>query len=524
MFNKNEKHPSVILFDFGAVLVGLDKQRCINALQQVGLDNIASYVDEHRSEDLFHRLELGGSTEEFCREARERSNGNPTDAEVAWAWEQLLTGVPLQKLQRIRQLRQRGYRTAVLSNTNWIHWNQALRDFFSIEGLTIDDYFDHVFLSCDLRMVKPDPRIYEAVADTMQCRFDEILFIDDSARNCKGARSKGIHTYHDPTGNDWIGLTATDEGIMKMMQGNTAQPSACIIGNFDGVHLGHRHIINRLKEIGQERNLHTIAVTFNTHPRALFDSSFTPSYLTTIEEKTALLRESGIDEVRVIPFTREFAGTTARDFMKYSLRDEMGVKVLLLGYDNRFGKRNMDEDFHAYEQYGKEFGIEVLLAEAVDVEEQGENVRVSSSHIRHLIAEGRVEEATQCLGRHFCVSGTVVHGHEEGRRMGFPTANIMPQPTKLLPPNGAYETMVTVEGSDAAPMQAMTNIGYRPTFKDEKAITIETNIFDFTGDLYDKDITIAFVRKIRDEQAFPSTEALRQQLIKDREEVRGFKL
>ena len=135
-----------------------------------------------------------------------------------------------------------------------------------------------------------------------------------------------------------------------------------------------------------------------------------------------------------------------------------------------------------------------------------------------------MEEATQCLGRHFCVSGTVVHGHEEGRRMGFPTANIMPQPTKLLPPNGAYETMVTVEGSDAAPMQAMTNIGYRPTFKDEKAITIETNIFDFTGDLYDKDITIAFVRKIRDEQAFPSTEALRQQLIKDREEVRGFKL
>ena len=508
----------MILLDFGAVLVGLDKQRCINALQQVGLDSIASYVDEHRSEDLFHRIELGGSSKEFCDEARRRSSGNPTDEEVEWAWGQLLTGIPKAKLQRIRELRARGYRTAVLSNTNHIHWKQALRDFFSIEGLTIEDYFDEVFLSCNLGIVKPCDDIYRAVTDKMGCAPEDILFIDDSVINCDGARKNGMHAYHDPTGNSWMSNTKTDEDIQKMYEGIKAEPSVCIIGNFDGVHKGHQYIIERLKEIGRERRLRTIIVTFNSHPRTLFDKNFVPRYLTTIVEKTALLRQCGVDEVRVMPFTHEFANTTARDFMEHYLRDGMGVEVLLLGYDNHFGKRNAAEDFHTYREYGKELGIEVILADAKDVEEEGRSVRVSSSHVRHLVMEGHMEETTLCLGRPYCISGIVVHGREEGRKMGFPTANIMPPERKLLPPNGAYETRVTIEGmEDTEPMAAMTNIGRRPTFDDNDCnITIETNIFGFNGDIYNKNITIQFIRMIRPEQHFSSTEALRQQLEKDR--------
>jgi len=370
-------------------------------------------------------------------------------------------------------------------------------------------------------MVKPCDDIYRAVTDKMGCAPEDVLFIDDSVINCDGAVKNGMHAFHDPTGNEWLSMTETDEDIQRMYEGITAEPSACIIGNFDGVHKGHQYVIDRLKEIGRERRLRTIIVTFNSHPRTLFDKDFVPRYLTTIVEKTALLRQSGVDEVRVMPFTHEFANTTAHDFMEHYLRDGMGVKVLLLGYDNRFGKRNAEEDFQTYREYGRELGIDVILADAKDIEEQGKSIRVSSSHVRHLVIEGRMEEAAQCLGRPYSISGIVVHGREEGRKMGFPTANILPPERKLLPPNGAYETRVTIEGrEDATPMAAMTNIGRRPTFDETgQNITIETNIFDFNEDLYNKNITIQFIRMIRPEQHFSSPEALRQQLEKDRKEV-----
>lgn len=493
----------LLLFDFGAILVSLDKQRAINAFKSVGAEEIAVYIDEHRSEDLFHRIELGGSAENFCREVAEKCPKYHGDGAV-WAWEQLLTGIPIEKLRLIHHLKHDcGYKTAVLSNTNWIHWNQAVRDFFSADGLTIDDYFDHIFLSCGLGVVKPDPAIYQAVLDETGVKAEDILFIDDSIVNCKGAEALGIHTMHDPSGNQW----------MKRITGEShREPSIAIIGNFDGVHLGHQYIIDKAIRLGRKHSLRSIAVTFNVHPRTLFDPSFKPQYLSTVEEKVSRLKSFGLDEVCVIPFTREFANTPARDFMRQTLKEELNVEMLLIGYDNRFGKRNSEECFENYQQYGKELGIKVVLANPIDVE----TVRVSSSHVRHLVSEGRMQEAAVCLGSPYSITGTVTHGYQEGRKIGFPTANILPPDMKLLPPNGAYETVAIIDGKEHT---SMTSIGTRPTFEKGDSVMIETNIFDFNEDIYDKEITILFKRKLRDEQHFDSVEELMLQLQEDRKTI-----
>lgn len=529
----------LLLFDFGAILVSLDKQRAINAFKSVGAEEIAVYIDEHRSEDLFHRIELGGSAENFCREVAEKCPNYQGNGAV-WAWEQLLTGIPVEKLRLIHHLKHDcGYKTAVLSNTNWIHWNQATRDFFTADGLTVGDYFDHIFLSCGLGVVKPDPSIYQAVLDETGVKAEDILFIDDSIVNCKGAEALGIHTMHDPSGNLW----------MKRITGEShREPSIAIIGNFDGVHLGHQYIINKAEKLGKKHNLRSIAVTFNVHPRTLFDPSFKPQYLSTTEEKVSRLKSFGLDEVSVIPFTKEFANTSAHDFMKLTLKEELNVEMLLIGYDNRFGKRNSEECFEDYQQYGKELGIKVVLANPLDVaigsrgsrdtshtmdtsltstpshtsatshyssltSLTGATVRVSSSHIRHLVGEGRMEEAAVCLGSPYSITGTVAHGYQEGRKIGFPTANIMPPDMKLLPPNGAYETTVIIDGKEHL---SMTSIGTRPTYGKGDSVMIETNIFDFNEDIYDKEITVLFKRKLRNEQQFNSVKELMMQLQKDK--------
>jgi riboflavin kinase/FMN adenylyltransferase len=219
----------------------------------------------------------------------------------------------------------------------------------------------------------------------------------------------------------------------------------------------------------------------------------------------------------VLNFNHELAQVTAYDFMKHYLRDECGVHLLLLGYDNRFGKRNVQETFEDYHRYGKELGIRVILANPVDVG----GVRVSSSQVRHAVVDGRMEEVTMSLGRPYSVTGTVVDGHKEGRHLGFPTANIMPPEHKLLPPNGVYAVNVVI---DTLKYKGMTNIGTRPTYHDAepaKGVTIETNIFDFNEDLYGRVITVEFLHKVRDEQQFSSPEALKEQIEKDKEEIIG---
>ena len=524
MINQTLNNNGVLLFDFGTILVGLSKERCVRALEQIGCGRIAYYVDECRQEDLFHDLEIGGSVEAFCDEARRQSSYTDekgvyhpckaTNDEICWAWNQLLLDIPLEKLRLIYHLHHDlGVHTAVLSNTNQIHWQYAVKHLFTADGLTVDDYFDEIFLSCDMQMVKPDDCIYQEMLRQLREDYNmpalqpnDILFIDDSEKNCMAAEANGIRTLHDPKGDKWIMANVSDNlSTVTSQTGGVA-----CIGNFDGVHLGHQHVISTLKHIAAERGLRPVVITFDRHPRALFDPNFKPEYLSTLQEKETMLRTAGVD-VRVMPFTQQLADTTAHDFMR-RLHDEMDVKMLLLGYDNRFGKRNEYETFDTYVTYGKELGIEVKKATAVDV---GSN-RVSSSYVRRLVREGRVEEASKCLGYAFSISGTVVEGHHEGRKIGFPTANINAPYGKIVPANGVYATETTIDGRT---YPSVTNIGMRPTYHNGEHCSIETHIVGFDGDIYGKGITVGFCRRLREECQFDSPEELRKQIEKDVKEV-----
>ena len=289
------------------------------------------------------------------------------------------------------------------------------------------------------------------------------------------------------------------------------------IGFFDGVHLGHCHLINMLKKVARERSVQSCVITFDRHPRQVVQPEWCPDMLTTLDEKTQLLKATGIDRCEVLHFDREMASQSARDFMLHTLKERLGVSILVTGYDNRFG-HNRSEGFEDYVRYGKEIGIEVIKGEELTVG----STNVSSSSIRRMLKEGNIEDATRCLGHEYQLTGTVGAGEHIGRTIGFPTANIRPNDSsKLIPANGVYAVDVWSESEEdysksevITRRRAMLNIGTRPTF-DGKATTIEVHIPGFKGDLYGKTLTIAFISKIREEICFDSPEALVEQLNKD---------
>ena len=323
---------------------------------------------------------------------------------------------------------------------------------------------------------------------------------------------------------------------------------AATIGFFDGVHLGHCYVLEQLHRLAQEKDMPSMAITFDRHPRQVVDTQWHPLLLTTLEEKIELLQQTGIDVLVVLPFDEKMASLSARDFMLQVLKERLGVRLLLTGYDNRFGHRTADshENFHDYVRYGNEMGIDVVCGEGLQTSrlqddktrrQQDNRTYVSSSLIRRLLSEGRVGEAAQCLGRPYSLSGTVVHGFEQGRKMGFPTANIQTDACRLVPADGVYAVHVKSQisnlksplGSAAWLVQeisnlksqisnliGLTNIGMRPTFDGHRR-TIETHILDFEGDLYGQHITIDFVERLRDEQHFESPEELTQQMMRDAE-------
>ncbi len=282
------------------------------------------------------------------------------------------------------------------------------------------------------------------------------------------------------------------------------------IGFFDGVHIGHCHLINMLKKVARERGVEACVITFDRHPRQVVQPEWCPEMLTTLEEKTQLLEATGIDRCEVLHFDREMANQSAHDFMLHTLKEKLGVSILVTGYDNRFG-HNRSEGFEDYVRYGKEIGIEVIKGEELT---DGSN-NVSSSSIRRMLKEGRIEDATRCLGREYQLTGTVVGGEHIGRTIGFPTANIRPDDSsKLIPANGVYAVDVWSQAGDIKRERAMLNIGTRPTFNGT-ATTIEVHIPHFAGNLYGSTLRIAFLRKIREERKFDSPEALVEQLNKD---------
>ena len=269
-----------------------------------------------------------------------------------------------------------------------------------------------------------------------------------------------------------------------------------------------------LKKVARERCMESCVITFDRHPRQVVQPEWCPEMLTTLDEKTRLLKATGIDRCEVLHFDREMAAQSARDFMLHTLKERLGVSILATGYDNRFG-HNRSEGFEDYVRYGKEIGIEVIRGDELT---DGSN-NVSSSSIRRMLKEGRIEDATRCLGREYTTTGTVVGGEHIGRTIGFPTANIRPNDsTKLIPANGVYAVDVWSTTGNINRARAMLNIGTRPTFNGT-ATTIEVHIPHFEGNLYGSTLTIAFIRKIRDERKFDSPEALVEQLNKDLKDI-----
>jgi len=280
---------------------------------------------------------------------------------------------------------------------------------------------------------------------------------------------------------------------------------AVTIGFFDGVHRGHRFLLQQLEKAAAANDLSPVAVTFDRHPRSVINSGSPLSLLTTQEEKLSLLSEAFHGEVHVLPFTRELSALTAREFMQSVLREKLNARLLLMGYNHRFGHGGGSPE--EYVAWGQETGIKVCLAEALHDE------KVSSSRIRNLIGEGYIEAANAMLGYPFFMAGKVVGGKQIGRRIGFPTANISPPEQKLLPACGAYAVWVGMP--DGTRRGGMLSIGHRPTIETDGGISIEVHILDFNGNLYGRTLRLEFIAKLREERNFTSLEALQQQLTQD---------
>lgn len=286
------------------------------------------------------------------------------------------------------------------------------------------------------------------------------------------------------------------------------QGYAATIGFFDGVHRGHCSLLGELRQQAACRGLESMVITFDRHPRQVVQPQWQPQLLTTTAEKQALLAAEGIDRVVVLPFDRTMAQLSARSFMQRVLAGELGVSMLLTGYDNRFG-HGREEGFNDYVAYGRELGIDVVQAQPFAADGQ----RFSSSMIRHLLAEGDVAGAARALGRCYTLGGTVVHGQQIGRRLGFPTANLYPdEPLQLIPLPGVYAVRVSVEGGTT--YDGMMNIGHRPTF-DGQDLTLEAHLFGFSGNLYDRRVSVAFVARLRDEMPFSTPAQLAHQMQAD---------
>ncbi|MBR6054828.1 MAG: riboflavin biosynthesis protein RibF [Bacteroidales bacterium] len=284
-------------------------------------------------------------------------------------------------------------------------------------------------------------------------------------------------------------------------------------GFFDGVHLGHRKVIEKLVSSARERGEEAVLVTFRPHPRTVFQQDARAlRLLTSQDEKERLLRGLGVDRIELVRFTKEFGALTAEDYLSDYVRDRFKASAVVVGYDNRFGSDGVSGE--ALFALAGRLGLEVI---PVRSESDPSGQAVSSTRIRTAISDGRVDEAALMLGRLYSLHGVVVEGNRLGRTIGFPTANMqLYEPLKLIPGRGVYETRVETLGRQ---FTGMTNIGVRPTLGKGNALTVETNIFDFDEEIYGRDITVSFVRKIRDEIPFPSLEALSARLALDRASI-----
>ncbi len=285
------------------------------------------------------------------------------------------------------------------------------------------------------------------------------------------------------------------------------------IGFFDGVHIGHQFVIKQLQTIAKTTGTQSLIVTFSTHPRKTLQSGFQPEILTTLPEKLSLLEKNGVDACAVLDFNSGLAKMSAYDFMNIILKHEYNVNTLLIGYDHRFGYERQ-ETFSDYIQYGKKLGIEIVQTEQFVTDRL---YHISSSEIRKSLENGKIEAANAMLGYNYFFEGKVVDGFKVGRKIGFPTANLLPDDKdKLLPSSGVYAVRVNVNEELYC---GMLNIGSRPTLNNGNGISIEVHIINFERNIYNQTIALEFIHKIREERKFNNIYELTRQLEKDKQEV-----
>lgn len=272
------------------------------------------------------------------------------------------------------------------------------------------------------------------------------------------------------------------------------------IGFFDGVHCGHRFLISQVLKQAREEGLQSMAITMDCHPKTIVKTDYVPCLLTTTEERVSLLKKCGIDHVELLSFDHKMARMDALTFMREILRDTLNVSTLVMGYDHRFGHGGGEHE--DYIRWGEECGIRVIIAKKF------EQHYASSSEIRRLLTEGKVKDAAKLLNHPYVLTGIVESGHQVGRTLGFPTANLNIAENKLIPATGVYAVM-TEQGA------GIMNIGRRPTLNNGTNLSIEVHIMNYEGNLYGKELHLSFIERIREERKFASLDELRAQIQRD---------
>jgi riboflavin kinase / FMN adenylyltransferase len=293
-----------------------------------------------------------------------------------------------------------------------------------------------------------------------------------------------------------------------------AENTVLTLGIFDGVHLGHRKIIEKLKKKAAVSNCRNLVITFSPHPRNVISGKRDLKLLTTIEEKIKLLEEIGVENFLIINFTKEFSQLSSEKFFNDYIIERIGIKEIVVGYDHHFGK-GRSGDINTLRKMGMQFGFDVTSVEPFKID----NEAVNSTKIRKALAEGNIKVANSFLGREYSFSGTVVEGDKRGRELGFPTANILLDEEKLLPMMGIYAVEFLF---DDEKHKGLLSIGIRPTFYDSGKIVVEVYLYDFNRDIYNKKITVRIIDWVRGEEKFSSAEALVEQMQKDK--IKGLEI
>jgi riboflavin kinase / FMN adenylyltransferase len=281
------------------------------------------------------------------------------------------------------------------------------------------------------------------------------------------------------------------------------------IGSFDGVHIGHRKVINGLIDLAKKSDGKSVVITFWPHPSKVLYPTDEPTLLSTSEERIELLKYAGIDYLIVLPFTIEFSQLSYQDFIVGQLVNKLGIDTLLLGYDNKLGRDGAGH-FNEIESLSQKYKFKIRLLDALTIED----IQVSSTRIRELLGKGDIASANNLLGYCYGMKGLVEVGQRLGSKLGFPTANIVPDPNKYIPGIGVYAIQGYWQGKV---YKGMMNIGYRPTVtQNAQKVILEAHLFEFGEDIYGKELHVKFAQKIRDELAFPSIEVLKKQLVIDK--------